>query len=79
MGAPTAGSALSGKVRTESRRTPLRSPDLNGDGIVSGVDLGLLVGMFKPLAENSPGDLNYDNSVDGADLAILLGAWGTAG
>lgn len=79
MGAPTAGDALSGKVRTESRRTPLRSPDLNGDGIVSGSDLGLLVGMFRALAENSPGDLNYDNSVDGADLALLLGAWGTAG
>ena len=76
MGAPTAGAALSGKVRTESVRVGPRSPDLNGDGVVSGADVGILVGMFRALAENSPADLNYDISVDGADLAILLGAWG---
>jgi hypothetical protein len=76
MGAPTAGAALSGKVRTESVRVGPRSPDLNGDGVVSGADVGILVGMFRGLVENSPGDLNFDLSVDGADLAILLGAWG---
>jgi hypothetical protein len=79
MGAPTAGSALSGKVRTESQRVPPRSPDLNGDGRVSGSDLGILIGMYGMMVPNSPADLNYDNSVDGADLALLLGAWGTAG
>lgn len=46
--------------------------DLNGDGSVSGADLGLLLGQF-----GGPGsaDFNCDGVVDGADLGILLGGW----
>ena len=52
----------------------LCSGDLNGDTIVDGADLGLLLGAWG----NGPGpaDLNGDGNVDGADLGLLLGAWG---
>jgi hypothetical protein len=79
IGAPSAGASLAGAVFTRSQVPAPRTPDLNGDGVVSGLDLGMLLGMFRVMSSDSPADLNYDNSVDGADLALLLGAWGTAG
>ena len=49
--------------------------DLDGDGIVNGLDLGTLLGFW-----NLPGaDLDGDGTTSGADLAILLSAWGTCG
>jgi len=47
--------------------------DLNGDGIVDGADLGILLahwGTDDPIA-----DINGDGIVDGEDLGILLLAW----
>ena len=46
--------------------------DLNGDGVVNGADLAILLGDWggRGLA-----DLNGDGVVNGADLAILLGEW----
>jgi glucose/arabinose dehydrogenase len=48
--------------------------DLNGDLMVDGADLGILLGGW-----GSPGaaDLNHDGTVDGADLGMLLGDWTT--
>ena len=46
--------------------------DFDGDGKVSGRDLGLLLGAWGP-AQGSPYDLNNDGSIDGLDLGILLG------
>ena len=48
-------------------------PDLNGDGVVDGADLGLLLGAW---GASGPTDLNGDGVTDGADLGLLLGAWG---
>ena len=48
--------------------------DVNGDGIVNGADLGLLLGAWGP-ANGSPYDLNHDGVVNGADLGLLLGCW----
>lgn len=47
--------------------------DFNGDGVVDGADLGLMLAGW-----NAPGqaDLNGDDNVDGADLGLLLAAWG---
>ncbi|MFG0275025.1 MAG: FG-GAP-like repeat-containing protein [Phycisphaerales bacterium] len=59
-------------VETFSSAAP-RPADLNGDGVVDGADLGLLLGAW-----GTPGpaaDLNEDGTVDGADLGLLLGAW----
>jgi len=49
--------------------------DLNGDGVVDGADLGVLLDAWG----SGPGqaDLNGDGVVDGADLGLLLSAWGS--
>jgi uncharacterized protein (DUF2141 family) len=46
--------------------------DLNGDGVVNGADLGILLTGW---GTSGAGDLNGDGVVDGADLGILLTAW----
>ncbi|MFB0986356.1 MAG: hypothetical protein QMB94_08640 [Phycisphaerales bacterium] len=46
--------------------------DLNGDGLVNGVDLGLfLVGWGQP----GPTDLDGDGTTNGVDLGVLLVDW----
>jgi hypothetical protein len=47
--------------------------DLNGDRIVDGADLGLLLGNW---GGSGIGDINQDGTVNGADLGLLLGAYG---
>jgi hypothetical protein len=47
--------------------------DLNGDGVVNGDDLGILLGAWGQ--KNSPADLNGDGLVDGIDLGELLANW----
>lgn len=47
--------------------------DLNGDGVVDGADLGILLGSW---GASGGGDLDGNGVVDGADLGLLLGAWG---
>jgi len=60
---------------------PAPSPtgDLNGDGLVNGADLALLLGAWgaswTPPEPPVPSDINGDGTVGGADLALLLGAW----
>ena len=63
------GDAVPGEgVAVQSRQ----SPDLNGDGVVDGTDLGIqLSGWSNP----GRGDLNGDQVIDGIDLGMLLGAW----
>lgn len=51
------------------------SPDLNGDGVVNGLDLAVLLGFWGPAGGGTCADLNGDGIVNGVDLAILLGAW----
>ena len=48
--------------------------DLDGNGAVTGADLGLLLGMWGQTGVS--GDINGDGDVNGADLGLLLGAWG---
>ncbi len=49
--------------------------DLNNDGFVDGLDLGILLGNFEQNADPAGGELNGTDPVDGLDLGILLGAW----
>jgi len=46
--------------------------DLNGDGLVNGADLSILLGQW-----GGPGSADFNGSgvVDGADLSSLLAAW----
>jgi len=50
--------------------------DLNGDGVVNGADLGILLSSWGICRGECPADLNGDGVVDGADLGILLSNWG---
>jgi len=56
--------------------TSTPSPDLNGDGVVNGADLGLLLSAWGSTGAGIVGDLNADGVVDGADLGALISAWG---
>ena len=51
---------------------PAAFGDLDGNGLVNGADLGLMLGAWGTAG---PGDLNGDGIVNGADLGLLLGAW----
>jgi hypothetical protein len=48
--------------------------DLDGDGSVNGLDLGILLGAWGPCG-TCASDMNGDGSVDGLDLGSLLGGW----
>ena len=48
--------------------------DINGDGLVNGADLTLLLGSWG-ICIGCAADLNGDFFVDGIDLALLLGSW----
>jgi len=48
--------------------------DLDGNGIVDGADLGILLAAWGP-CPGCDADLNGDGVVDGADIGILLQAW----
>ncbi len=49
-----------------------RTGDLNCDGVVDGLDLGLLLSAWGTPA----GDVTGDGTTNGADLGALLGSWG---
>jgi hypothetical protein len=50
------------------------SPDLNGDGMVDGSDLGILFSHW--LGTDPIVDITRDGVVDGQDLGLLLIFWG---
>ncbi len=59
---------------------PVTCPgDSNGDNLVNGADLSLLLGQFGgPAPPNFGADYNNDGLVNGADLSILLFRFGTS-
>jgi formylglycine-generating enzyme required for sulfatase activity len=54
-------------------RAQLCVGDLNGDRIVNGLDLGILLGQWGQVGS---GDLDGNGFVSGPDLGLLLGGWG---
>jgi hypothetical protein len=57
-------------------RLAISGPDLNGDALVDGADLGLLLSAWGDCdAETCLGDLDGNGEIDGADLGLLLSAW----
>ena len=50
--------------------------DLNGDGSVTGADIGALLGAWGACPAGCAADLDGSGAVNGADLGVLLGAWG---
>ena len=59
--------------RIECVSAPDCPEDLNGDGGVTGADLGLLLAAWG----TAGGDLNGDGTTNGADIGLLLAAFGT--
>ncbi len=50
--------------------------DLNGDGCVDQVDLGILLADWGCTGGDCPGDCDGDGNTDQVDLGILLAHWG---
>ena len=54
--------------------------DLNGDLLVDGTDLGLILAAWSQdqdcQGESCNADLNDDNRINGADLGVFLASWG---
>jgi hypothetical protein len=63
-------------IMPETEAPPTNPADLNGDGQVNGIDLGILLINW---GSGGAGDLNGDGQVNGSDLAQLLEAWGATG
>jgi predicted outer membrane repeat protein len=56
---------------------PIKLGDLNGDGVVDGVDLLLVVSAWGDCMDDCcPADLNLDGVIDGVDLLTILSNWG---
>ncbi|MDG2022354.1 MAG: DNRLRE domain-containing protein [Phycisphaerales bacterium] len=66
------------KLIVEWGPKPALPSDINGDGIVNGADLGLLIGDWGPCG-GCPGDLDQNGVVNGSDLGLLLASWGVVG
>lgn len=71
VGSPIAASGT-GQLVYSCVEVPQCPADLDGDGVVGGGDLGILLGAWGATSA----DLNDDGIVDGSDLGIMLGAWG---
>lgn len=51
-------------------------PDMNGDHLVNGADLGIVLAFWGPASTFPRADINRDGAVNGADLSIILSSWG---
>jgi hypothetical protein len=66
-------------VRIDRAKAAPCPADLDGDGRVDGVDLGILLSAWGPAASGTRADIDGNGLVDGADLAAVLNAWGPCG
>jgi hypothetical protein len=65
-----------GPTRTFTEAGPPANPaDLDGNGVVNGADLGLMLAGWGACGSPCPGDLDGNGAVNGADLGLLLAAW----
>ncbi len=74
-----------GNVTSEAATLTVNPPppecagDANGDFLVNGADLSVLLGLFGTAVTPGTGaDFNGDGLVNGADLSVLLGLFGSA-
>ena len=62
---------------SQAQQTQFIPGDTDGDGLVAGGDLSVLLGNWLQGVSGgrSDADFNMDNLVNGADLSVLLGNW----
>ncbi len=70
--AGTIATTVSANLRAPGVPVPVPG-DLNGDGVVNGLDLGLMLSAWG--SNGGPADLNNDGIVNGLDLGIQLSNW----
>jgi hypothetical protein len=51
--------------------------DLDGDGIVNGRDLAVVLSSWEVGPGSGPGDVSGDGDTDAVDLAVILANWGS--
>lgn len=51
--------------------------DLNGDGVVDGLDMGFVLSAWGQPDTTSIADIDGDGTVSGLDLSVILSAWGS--
>ena len=73
LGAGSLVEAAIDDVKIVTIGCPAEIGDINGDGLVNGADLTILLSQW---GGPGSGDLNGDQIVGGADLAALLSNWG---
>ena len=70
------GNVGTGPTRSFTEAGPPPNPaDLDGNGVVNGADLGLMLSGWGACGTPCPGDLDGNGAVNGADLGLLLAAW----
>lgn len=50
--------------------------DFDGDGLVAGGDMAIMLGSWGPCQGPCVADLDEDLVISGGDLALLIAAWG---
>ena len=75
VGTFTLAGTASGTLVVEGPSPSTCAGDLNGDALVNGEDLGLLLGSWGACA-GCIADLNAAGLVNGEDLGVQLGSWG---
>lgn len=71
-GTDSGGSFVEKSVTVTITARQTFSPDVNGDGLVNGLDLSTLLSNWGGLGA---GDLDFDGVVGGADLTALFSGW----
>jgi hypothetical protein len=64
------------RVYRSACAAPACTADLNGDGGVGGIDLGIVLGAWGSQGGAMAADVSHDGTVDGTDLGLILSNWG---
>jgi len=69
-------SVIEGSLNIDGPQGNSCPADLDGDGVVGGLDLSALLAAW---GQGANGDVDGDGDTDGGDLTALLAAWGSNG
>ena len=64
------------EAQNEEKEQATEPFQLNGDGVVGGIDLGIVLGAWGSSGGVMVADVSNDGIVDGPDLGLILSNWG---